>query len=152
MKPQLFGAQKRVSAPSLCGSETVRTIQEELVAAIHGALEVAVEIAVRQVKAIVAQATNDIYKELRRENEKLQRAEQMLADSVRIEERDSGVRRGEGAPHPSPCRPNANDPEITGEPADHSCPAPDLRDEYLNGQELPADAALEQETEHNTGR
>lgn len=153
MKPQLFGAQERVSAPSLCGSAAVRSIQEKLVAAIHGALEVAVELAVREVKALVGQATNDMYEELRRENEtlneKLQRAEQMLADSVRIEEKDSSVRR-EGAPHPSSCRPNANNPEITGEPAGHGCPGPDLRDKYLNGQELPADAASEPEKEHNT--
>ncbi|PWA16958.1 hypothetical protein CCH79_00012663 [Gambusia affinis] len=138
MKPQLSGAQRRAFAPSLCGSEAVRSIQEELVAAIHGALEVAVEIAVREVRTLVSQATSDMYVELRRENEslkeKLQRAEEMLAECERLEDNDSGVMRRGEAPHPTPCgiRLNTNatteSTEIRSEPAGHDCPGPDVRD------------------------
>lgn len=76
MKPQLPGTKER--------------LQEELVAAIHGAFEVAVELAVQEVSKLVGQATGDICEEMRRENEslkqRLQRAEAML-DSARMEER-----------------------------------------------------------------
>ncbi|KAM4751039.1 uncharacterized protein FYW61_006666 [Anableps anableps] len=158
MKPQLFGAQRRAFAPSLCGSEAVQSIQEELVAAIHGALEVALEIAVREVRALVGQATSDMYEELQRENEtlkeKLQRAEQMLADCERMEENDSAVMRRDEAPRPTPCGQNANatmdSMEIRSEPARHSCPGPDVRGDYVNRhEELLADAASEQAKEHD---
>ncbi|XP_008409151.1 zinc finger protein 62 isoform X2 [Poecilia reticulata] len=136
MKPQLSGAQRRAFAPSLCGSEAVRSIQEELVAAIHGALEVAVEIAVREVRTLVGQATSDMYVELRRENEslkeKLQRAEEMLAECERLEDNDRGVMRRGEAPHPTPCGLNTNatteSAEIRSELAGHGRPGPDVRD------------------------
>ncbi|XP_007570302.1 zinc finger protein ZFMSA12A-like isoform X1 [Poecilia formosa] len=158
MKPQLSGAQRRAFAPSLCGSEAVRSIQEELVAAIHGALEVAVEIAVREVRTLVGQATSDMYVELRRENEslkeKLQRAEEMLAECERLEDNDRGVMRRGEAPHPTPCGLNTNaateSAEIRSEPAGHGCPGPDVRGEYMNRrEELLANVASEQEKDHN---
>ncbi|XP_047434961.1 zinc finger protein 287-like [Mugil cephalus] len=90
MKPQLNDAKMRPSATKLSGSEAVLVFQDELVAAIRGAFEVAVEIAVREVKTLVGQATSDIYEDLRRENEslkqRLQKAEAMLG-SERMDER-----------------------------------------------------------------
>lgn len=90
MKSQLTGNNP-------AGAEAALSLQEELVAAIHGAFEVAVEIAVREVKKLVGQATADNYEEMRRENEslkeRLQRAEAML-DSARMEGRG-------GSPPPS---------------------------------------------------
>ncbi|XP_008294474.1 zinc finger protein 2-like [Stegastes partitus] len=86
MKPQPIGTK---TWPCVTDSAS---FQEELVAAIHGAFEVAVEVAVREVKQLVVQATSDMYGELRRENEslkqRLQRAEALL-DSVRTEGRCS---------------------------------------------------------------
>lgn len=90
MKSQLTGANP-------AAAEAASSLQEELVAAIHGAFEVAVEIAVREVKKLVGQATGDNYEEMRRENEslkqRLHRAEAML-DSARTEG-------GGGSPPPS---------------------------------------------------
>ncbi|XP_039669704.1 zinc finger protein 135 [Perca fluviatilis] len=87
MKPQLTGTKTR---PKAAGADPDRSLQEELIAAIHGAFEVAVEIAVREVTKLVGRATGDVYEELRRENEslkqRLQRAGAML-DSARMEER-----------------------------------------------------------------
>ena len=79
MKPQLAGSEKR---PKAAGAEAAVSLQEELAAAIHGAFEVAVEIAVREVTKLVGQATGGVYEEMRRENEslkqRLQRAEALL--------------------------------------------------------------------------
>eukprot|EP00064_Thunnus_orientalis_P009371 superscaffoldBa00001184_g9395 len=86
MKPQLIGSKKRPSVTTVAACEVALSLQEELVAAIHGAFEVAVEIAVREVTELVGQATGDIYEEMRRENEtlkqRLQRAEAMLEERV----------------------------------------------------------------------
>ncbi|XP_035515714.1 zinc finger protein with KRAB and SCAN domains 3-like [Morone saxatilis] len=91
MKPQLIGTKKRPPALKPSGAEAVQSLQEELVAAIHGAFEVAVEIAVHEVTKLLGQATGDVYEEMRRENEslkqRLQRAEALL-DSARREERE----------------------------------------------------------------
>lgn len=74
-------------------AEVALSLQEELAAAIQGAFEVAVEIAVQEVTKLVGQATREHYEDMRRENEglkqKLQRAEAML-DCVRKEERRGG--------------------------------------------------------------
>lgn len=90
MKPQLSGNKKRLCVTQTAGAEAALCLQEELVAAIHGAFEVAVEIVVQEVSKLVGQATGDLYEEMRRENEslkqRLQRAEAML-DSARMEER-----------------------------------------------------------------
>lgn len=63
-------------------AEARLSLQEELVVAIHGAFEVAVEIAVQEVTKLVGQLTGDGYEEMRRENEclkrRLQRAEALL--------------------------------------------------------------------------
>ncbi|KAM4595795.1 uncharacterized protein V3H82_003192 [Fundulus diaphanus] len=142
MKPRQSGTQWGAFAPSLRGSEAVQSIQEELVAAIHGALEVAVELAVREVRTLVGQATSDMYEELRKENEslkeKLQQAEQLL-HCVRLEGSDSGVGQEDGAPHATPCAPNTNSTldsaELRGEPAGHSGLGPDLRDKSVSGHE-----------------
>ncbi|XP_026159520.1 gastrula zinc finger protein XlCGF48.2 isoform X1 [Mastacembelus armatus] len=95
MKPQLTGGKKGPSVTE--AGEAALSLQEELVAAIHGAFEVAVEIAVRQVKNLLGQAAGGNYEKMRRENEslkqRLQKAEAML-DSARME------RRG-GSPAPS---------------------------------------------------
>ncbi|XP_042341631.1 zinc finger protein 263 [Plectropomus leopardus] len=100
MKPQLSVTKKR---PKAAGAESALSLQEELVAAIHGAFEVAVEIAVREVTKLVGQATGDVYEEMRRENEslkqRLQRAEALL-DSARVEER-------RGSSPPTKQHPNA---------------------------------------------
>ncbi|XP_040000877.1 zinc finger protein 263 [Xiphias gladius] len=96
MKPQLNGADGRPSANKPAGAEAALSLQEELVAAIHGAFEVAVQIAVREVRKLVGQTAGDFYEEMRRENEslkqRLQRAEAML-DSACMKERA-------GSPHP----------------------------------------------------
>ncbi|XP_037616973.1 zinc finger protein 79 [Sebastes umbrosus] len=93
MKPQL--AKKRPKAASAGGDESAAAcLQEELSAAIHGAFEVAVEIAVREVTKLVGQATADVCEEMRRENQslkqRLQRAEALLEE------------RGGGGGSPSP--------------------------------------------------
>nr|XP_020451798.1 zinc finger protein 502-like isoform X2 [Monopterus albus] len=89
MRPQL--TKKRPSVTKPARSEAALSLQEELVAAIHGAFDVAVEIAVRDVKKLLARAaTGDNYEEMRRENaslkQRLQRAEALL-DSARMEGR-----------------------------------------------------------------
>ncbi|XP_013119900.1 zinc finger protein 184 isoform X2 [Oreochromis niloticus] len=94
MKPQLFGTKERPCVTHKTSADAALSFQEELVAAIHGAFEVAVEIAVREVKKLVAgQVTSDIYEEMRRENEslkqRLQRAEAKM-DSARREEENCG--------------------------------------------------------------
>ncbi|KAK9539774.1 hypothetical protein VZT92_002274 [Zoarces viviparus] len=90
MKPQLAETNKRPKPP---GAEAALSLEEELAAAIHGAFEVAVEVAVREVTKLVGQATGAVYGEMRRQNEclkqRLQRAEEML-DSARMEERGGG--------------------------------------------------------------
>ncbi|XP_070684581.1 uncharacterized protein [Pempheris klunzingeri] len=90
MKPQLSGNKKRLCVTQAAGAEAALSLQEELVAAIHGAFEVAVEIAVQEVSKLVGQVTGDLYEEMRRENEslkqRLQRAEAMLG-SARMEDR-----------------------------------------------------------------
>ncbi|XP_023131042.2 zinc finger protein 184-like isoform X2 [Amphiprion ocellaris] len=120
MKPQLFGTKTHP-----CVTDAA-SFQEELVAAIHGAFEVAVEVAVREVKQLVGQATNDMYEELHRENEslkqRLQRAEALL-DSARTERTSgsspranqlcNGTKRTEQPVHPVCRSPN---------PAVSSCP------------------------------
>ncbi|XP_021168003.2 zinc finger protein 263 [Fundulus heteroclitus] len=160
MKPRQSGTQRGAFAHSLRGCEAVQSIQEELVAAIHGALEVAVELAVREVRTLVGQATSDMYEELRKENEslkeKLQRAEQLL-DCVRLEGNDSGVGQEDGAPHPTPCAPNTNSTldsaELRGEPAGHSGLGPDPRDKSVSGhEELRSDRVMaknDPEKSHN---
>ncbi|KAM9363621.1 uncharacterized protein ABDE67_018239 [Symphorus nematophorus] len=84
MKPQQSATKKRPSVTKPAGAEAALSLQEELVAAIHGAFEVAVEIAVQEVTKLVGQATGDVYEEMRRENEslkqRLQRAEAMLEE------------------------------------------------------------------------
>ncbi|XP_034405620.1 zinc finger protein 208-like isoform X2 [Cyclopterus lumpus] len=90
MKPKLTGTNKR-SKPDR--AEASLSLQEELAAAIHGAFEAAVEIAVREVTKLVGQATGAVHEDMRRENEslkqRLQRAEDML-DCARMEERGGG--------------------------------------------------------------
>nr|XP_046262570.1 zinc finger protein 62-like isoform X2 [Scatophagus argus] len=89
MKPQLAGTIKRPSGTKPAGAEAALSRQEALVAAIHGAFEVAVESAVQEVTKLFGQATADVYEEVRQENEslkeRLQRAEALL-DSARKEE------------------------------------------------------------------
>ncbi|XP_071360396.1 uncharacterized protein [Trachinotus anak] len=95
MKPKLTGAVKRSPVTKPAGAAL--SLQEELVAAIRGAFEVAVQIAVREVRKLVGQTAGDAYEEMRRENqslkERLQRAESML-DSARTKE-------GGGSPPPA---------------------------------------------------
>ncbi|XP_068448327.1 zinc finger protein 91 isoform X2 [Clinocottus analis] len=90
MKPKLTTNNKRPKADL---AEAALSLQEELAAAIHGAFEAAVEIAVREVTKLVGQATGAVHEEMRRENEslkqRLQRAEDML-DCARMEERGGG--------------------------------------------------------------
>ena len=79
MKPMLTRSQKRSWSTNPSGAEAVSG-QEELVAAIRGALEAAVEMAIGEVRSLLE--TRDSHEELRRENEslkeQLQRAEFLL--------------------------------------------------------------------------
>ncbi|XP_068177526.1 zinc finger protein 70-like isoform X2 [Antennarius striatus] len=59
--------------PQLSRGGTPPSLQEELVAAIRGALEVAVEVAVQEVLKLVGQAGGAVNEELRQENEALRR-------------------------------------------------------------------------------
>ncbi|XP_070841677.1 uncharacterized protein [Chaetodon trifascialis] len=89
MELQPAGRKRCPSGTKQAADEAALSLKEELVAAIHGAFEVAVEIAVQEVTKLVGQATGDVYEEMRRENEslrqRLQRAEAML-DCARQEE------------------------------------------------------------------
>lgn len=92
MRPNLTGTKKRPSVAKPAGAEAALSLQEELVAAIQGAFEVAVEIAIQEVTKLVGPTTGDDYEKMRRENEslkqRLQRAEAMLG-FVSMEERGS---------------------------------------------------------------
>lgn len=83
MEPPLCGGgSQRLSVTTSPGSDVSVRLQQQLAAAIRGALEVAVEIAVREVTELVGQTTGDIWEHVRRENEslrqRLRRAEQEL--------------------------------------------------------------------------
>ncbi|KAG7223771.1 hypothetical protein INR49_026453 [Caranx melampygus] len=95
MKSQATGTMKSPCVTDGCGAEAARCLQEELVAAIHGAFEVAVQIAVREVKKLVGPTAGHIYEEMRRENAslkaRLQSAEAML-ESQRVRERRGSPR------------------------------------------------------------
>ncbi|XP_058495512.1 zinc finger and SCAN domain-containing protein 12 isoform X1 [Solea solea] len=84
MKPQLTEARNRPSVTKPAEDEAALCLQEELVAAIYGAFEVAVQIAVRDVRKLLGHTRGDVYEEMRRENEslrqRLQRAEARLED------------------------------------------------------------------------
>uniref|UniRef100_A0A1A7WTV0 Zinc finger, FYVE domain containing 27 n=1 Tax=Iconisemion striatum TaxID=60296 RepID=A0A1A7WTV0_9TELE len=129
MKPQMAGTQKRTLAARACKTDAVLSFQDELVAVIHGAFEVAVEIAVREVKTLVGQATSDIYEELQRENEslkeKLQRAEALL-NSVRLEENSSSLLSQPGGQRQQEdaclnTRGGAESEGVKGDTSGHSC-------------------------------
>ncbi|XP_040892448.1 zinc finger protein 79 [Toxotes jaculatrix] len=115
MKPQLTGTKKHPSMSKPDGAEAALSLQEELVAAIHGAFEVAVQIAVREVKKLVGQTAGDIYEEMRRENEslkqRLQRAEAML-DSARMKESGGSL---------APTKRLCNASKHTDQPPHHKC-------------------------------
>ncbi|KAM9314798.1 uncharacterized protein KZ484_024474 [Pholidichthys leucotaenia] len=159
--------------PLSCVTESVRThsFQEELVAAIHGAFEVAVEIAVREVKKLLAgQASNDRYEELRRENEtlkeRLQRAEAQLEENrgspPPTNHLSSCTRRTDHPPHPH-CDQKSQNPNLG---SGHSCAAAgkgsDRQDEHVRREEEQSsaegvearyvrDAAAAQKTKQNKG-
>ncbi|XP_029299014.1 zinc finger protein 24 isoform X2 [Cottoperca gobio] len=103
MKTQLLGTKKR---PKAAGAEAALSLQQELVAAIHGAFEVAVEIAVREVTKLVGQATGDSYEEMRRENESLKQRLQRAEALLDTEERESS----------SPTKQLLNATNLTGQP------------------------------------
>ncbi|KAM8878336.1 uncharacterized protein AB9W97_014231 [Spinachia spinachia] len=105
MKPQPAETNKR---PKGARAEAVVSLQEELAAAIHGAFQVAVEIAVEEVTKLVDHATGSVYEEMRRENESLKRRLQTaedLLDRARMEERGG-----------SPTSPLLQVPARTGQP------------------------------------
>nr|XP_019934285.1 PREDICTED: zinc finger and SCAN domain-containing protein 2-like isoform X1 [Paralichthys olivaceus] len=130
MKPQLTGARRRSSATQAAGDEAALSLEEELVAAIHAAFEVAVQIAVSEVKKLVGQTTGDMFEDMRRENEslrrRLQRAEAMLEPAC-VLERVAGSLPLTDQPPPARFSPAAVSVHscrgITGEapPACHSC-------------------------------
>ncbi|KAJ0050419.1 hypothetical protein NL108_003646 [Boleophthalmus pectinirostris] len=74
------------------GFEMPSTLRENLTSAIHGAFEVAVEIAVLEVTKLMSVAAGDIYDKMRQENEtlkeELQKA-QAIIDSVRDKGRNN---------------------------------------------------------------
>ncbi len=90
MKPHLIGTKKRPYVTKATGADAALSLQEELVAAIHGAFELAVEIAVQEVTKLVGETSGHVSEEVRRENEslkqRLQRAEALLK-SARMEQR-----------------------------------------------------------------
>ncbi|XP_037546430.1 zinc finger protein 358 [Nematolebias whitei] len=163
MKPQL--AETRGSAATnRSGTDAVLSFQQELVTVIHGAFEVAVEIAVREVKTLVGQATRDIYEELRRENEslkqKLQRAEALKLDSPENHDgcQPKGPRRRHAAPYSLRGQNPDRGEEVKGHPASHRSPdlnlqrgsrAEEQKDDVMSPCE--DDAASEVEEERNTG-
>ncbi|KAM9770341.1 LOW QUALITY PROTEIN: uncharacterized protein ACNS7B_009311 [Menidia menidia] len=121
MKPHLAGT--RGGKPR--GALNAPSLEDELVAAIHGAFEVAVEIAVREVKSIIGQATGDLCGDLRRENEslrgRLRRAEAVLRDLCGARTRDPRSPQPEGeelqAAHSGPDpAPNGGSGEETSSP------------------------------------
>ncbi|CAN9509969.1 unnamed protein product [Ophioblennius macclurei] len=152
MKQQISGAER-----SLCGAPVpaaeeemeevevaeVLSLQEELVAAIHGAFQVAVEIAVREVKSLLG--TSGTYAGLRRENEslkeKLQRAETEL-DRRRTEEfedRLSSPTKYENHPSRSPLWGSGSEGSSpTGHPGIKL--PPDLQDDPLSSDDLDCEA------------
>ncbi|XP_030002416.1 gastrula zinc finger protein 5-1 [Sphaeramia orbicularis] len=135
MKPQVIGTKK---ARSQSKPDRVQaSLQEELTAAIHGAFEVAVEIAVREVTKLVGLATGDMYEEMRRENEslkqRLQRAESLL-DSSRLEE---GEIRGSPTTQPV-IRDHLNPPASMADTGD-APPAVQPLEVTDHHQETPAD-------------
>ncbi|XP_030594525.1 zinc finger protein 287-like [Archocentrus centrarchus] len=179
MKPQLFGTKERPCVKQNSGADAALSFQEELVAALHGAFEVAVEIAVREVKKLVAgQATSDINEELRRENEslkqRLQRAEAKL-DSARTEENYgsplttnqlfSAIKYTDKSPHPN-CNQIISVHSCTGvrgdtKPVGHSGAhqPPDIQDKHVGrpgdqrsrSDNSVSDAASDPEKEQNNG-
>ncbi|XP_041837924.1 zinc finger and SCAN domain-containing protein 5A-like [Melanotaenia boesemani] len=150
MKPQLTETRRRQLAIKPSGAETAPSFQEELIAAIQGAFEVAVDIVVREVKALVGQTTCDICDELRRENEslkqKLQRAEAMLDSASMGEKKDDSPanelviaikHRDEPLQHKRDTKyPNREERSLDGAGArgalvGHRGTNPDLQDKYV---------------------
>lgn len=84
MKPQLSRGRKPPSPASAAaaGQQLSLAFHDELVATIHGAFEVAVDIAVLEVTKLVGQAMGDLQLQMQRENEslkqRLQKAEETL--------------------------------------------------------------------------
>ncbi|KAF7218016.1 neurotrophin receptor-interacting factor homolog isoform X1 [Nothobranchius furzeri] len=164
----MAGTQKRTFAGRVCGTEAVLSLQKELVAVIHGAFEVAVEIAVREVKTLVGQATSDIYEELQRENEslkeKLQRAEALL-ESVRLEESNGSLLSPPGDQRQQEdslnTRGGAESDGVKGDASGHSCASLNLlgefeekREELRSNKEVVGqgeDSSSELEKEQNNG-
>ncbi|XP_029000792.1 zinc finger and BTB domain-containing protein 49 [Betta splendens] len=72
-------------------AEAALSLQEELVAAIHGAFEVAVEIAVREVKKLLAQTKGDHCEAMRRASVKQRAEATCLLDCARAEEGGGGT-------------------------------------------------------------
>lgn len=155
MKPHL--AETRGSAATnRSGTDAVLSFQQELVAVIHGAFEVAVEVAVREVKALVGQATSDIFEELRRENEslkqKLQRAEALLLDSPENQDncQHKGPRRRAAPPYSLRGQNPGRGEEVKGHPA--SSPDVNFQEEpESRAEEQKDDAASEVAEERDTG-
>ncbi|XP_072240366.1 uncharacterized protein [Leuresthes tenuis] len=154
MKPQLTGTQKEPWVAKPSGAEAAMSFQEELVAVIHGAFEVAVEIAVREVKTLVGQATSDICGELQRENEslkeKLRRAEAVLG-SVRkggrkggspqielsnaLKHSDEHIHHKCSQRNPNPERRSVDSAGVGGDLPGCSAANPDFQDRYVRGNE-----------------
>lgn len=135
MRPNLTGTKKRPSVAKPAGAEAALSLQEVLVAAIQGAFEVAVEIAIQEVTKLVGPTTGDDYEKMRRENEslkqRLQRAEAML-DSVSMEER------GSSPPPPPHAKQLLDATSHTGQQPRTKCsqkrPDPGVEDVYVRAE------------------
>ncbi|KAF7656678.1 hypothetical protein LDENG_00037770 [Lucifuga dentata] len=88
MKPHLNRSQKVLLSKHSGGhvSQVSLSFQKQLVAAIHGAFEVAVDIAVREVIKLVGEAMGELSEEMRRENEFIQHRVQRAEAQVDSEE------------------------------------------------------------------
>lgn len=122
--------------PGSCGAEAARCLQEELVAAIHGAFEVAVQLAVREVKKLLGPTAGHMCEEMRRENAslkaRLQSAEAMLESQQRVRGRRGSAR---------PPKQHLGATQDAGQLSDPISPAPEAGD-VQTCREVRGDAAV----------
>ncbi|XP_029950751.1 B-cell lymphoma 6 protein-like [Salarias fasciatus] len=154
MKQQVTGTEQALRGAHLPAAEAALSLQEELVAAIHGAFEVAVEIAVREVKSLLG--TRGSYADLRRENEslkeRLQRAEAELdcrrreAGRFTPEERLSIPTKHAHHPVSPPWESGCSGGRGGGSPAGHPGykQSPDPRDEPLSSDDQDCESEAHQ--------
>ncbi|XP_069576651.1 zinc finger protein 79-like [Brachyistius frenatus] len=142
MKPQPNPTRTRSYGTKGAADEAARCLQEELVAAVHGAFGVALEMVVGEVKQIVSLAAKDMYEELQRENlslkHRLHRAE-ALRDSDLLKGEEGG--RGGADSPPADLLSN-----FTNDPPPQDCSH--MTSDPALGSSLPAGPPAEQHENH----